>query len=212
VTASFTRVIDVSVPNGPGQHVYPGDPEPTLQAVHRIRDGAAANVTLITMGSHTGTHVDAPHHFIEDGPRLGQVALDRMVGEALVADLRGRAVIDAAALEGVETRPGDILLCRTDNSERWAAPSFQRDFVYFSDDAAEVILQRQLRAVGLDYLSIERFGSTDFPVHHRLLSAGVFIIEGLDLRQADPGRYVLVCLPLKFPDLDGAPARAVLLA
>jgi arylformamidase len=84
--------------------------------------------------------------------------------------------------------------------------------VYFSDDAAEVILERRLRAVGLDYLSIERFGSTDFPVHHRLLGAGVFIIEGLDLRQADPGRYVLVCLPLKFPDLDGAPARAVLLA
>jgi arylformamidase len=210
--ASFTRVIDVSVPNGPGQHVYPGDPAPRLEAVHRIRDGAAANVTLITMGSHTGTHVDAPHHFIDDGPRLGQVALDRMVGEALVADLRGRAVIDAASLAGVETEPGDILLCRTDNSERWAAPEFQRDFVYFNEDAAELMLARQVRAVGLDYLSIERFGSTDFPVHHRLLGAGVFVIEGLDLRQAEPGRYVLVCLPLKFPDLDGAPARAVLLA
>jgi arylformamidase len=210
--ASFTRVIDVSVPNGPGQHVYPGDPAPVLEAVHRIRDGAPANVTLITMGSHTGTHVDAPHHFIDDGPRLGQVALDRMVGEALVADLRGRAVIDAASLQGVETRPGDILLCRTDNSERWAAGEFQRDFVYFTEDAAEVIIERQVRAVGLDYLSIERFGSTDFPVHHRLLGAGVFVIEGLDLRPAEPGRYVLVCLPLKFPDLDGAPARAVLLA
>jgi arylformamidase len=210
--ASFTRVIDVSVPNGPGQHVYPGDPAPRLEAVHRIRDGAPANVTLITMGSHTGTHVDAPHHFIDEGPRLGQVALDRMVGEALVADLRGRTVIDAAALADVETRPGDILLCRTDNSERWAAPEFQRDFVYVSEDAAEVMLDRQVRAVGLDYLSIERFGSSDFPVHHRLLGAGVFIIEGLDLRQAAPGRYVLVCLPLKFPDLDGAPARAVLLA
>jgi arylformamidase len=210
--ASFTRVIDVSVPNGPGQHVYPGDPAPRLEAVHRIRDGAPANVTLITMGSHTGTHVDAPHHFIDEGPRLGQVALDRMVGEALVADLRGRTVIDAAALADVETRPGDILLCRTDNSERWAAPEFQRDFVYVSEDAAEVMLDRQVRAVGLDYLSIECFGSSDFPVHHRLLGAGVFIIEGLDLRQAAPGRYVLVCLPLKFPDLDGAPARAVRLA
>jgi arylformamidase len=156
--------------------------------------------------------VDAPHHFIDEGPRLGQVALDRMVGEALVADLRGRTVIDAAALADVETRPGDILLCRTDNSERWAAPEFQRDFVYVSEDAAEVMLDRQVRAVGLDYLSIECFGSSDFPVHHRLLGAGVFIIEGLDLRQAAPGRYVLVCLPLKFPDLDGAPARAVLLA
>ena len=210
--ARFERIIDISVPNGPGQHVYPGDPVPKVDSVHRIRDGAAANVSLLTMGSHTGTHVDAPYHFIDDGPRLGQVALERMVGEAVVADLRGRAAIDAAALRSVETLPGDILLCRTDNSERWEQAEFQRDFVYFTPDAAEVILERELRAVGLDYLSIEQFGSADFPVHHRLLGAGVFVIEGLDLRRAEAGRYFLVCLPLKFPELDGAPARAVLLA
>jgi arylformamidase len=206
------RVIDISVPNVPGMHVYPGDPVPETAPVRRIARGDVCNLTLLTMGSHTGTHVDAPYHFLADGPRLGDVALDRMVGDALVADLRGRAAIDAAALADVALRPGDILLCRTDNSERWASPEFRRDFTYVTEDAADVLVARGVRAVGMDYLSIERFGSEDFPVHRRLLGAGIFVIEGLDLRAVDPGRYTLVCLPLKFPDLDGAPARAVLLA
>lgn len=206
------RVIDISVPNGPEQHVYPGDPAPRIEAVHRIRDGAAANVSLLTMGSHTGTHVDAPYHFLDDGPRLGEVPLDRMVGPALVVDCRGRAAVDASALADAPIEAGDIVLCRTDNSARWRATEFQRDFAYVTLDAAELLLARGVRALGFDYLSIEQFGSRDFPVHHRLLGAGVFVIEGLDLSAVDAGRYLLVCLPLKFPDLDGAPARAVLLA
>ncbi len=205
------RVIDISVPNGPGQHVYPGDPPPRIEPAKRIAAGDVCNVSLLTMGSHTGTHVDAPYHFIDGAPRLGEVPLDRMVGEALVVDLRGRPAVDAAALAGAPLRPGDILLCRTDNSERWAAAEFQRDFTYLTLDAAAALIERGVRAVGIDYLSIEQFGRSDFPVHHRLLGAGVFVIEGLDLRAVDPGRYTLVCLPLKFPDLDGAPARAVLL-
>jgi arylformamidase len=206
------RVLDISVPNGPGQHVYPGDPEPRVEQVRSIAKGDPCNLSLLTMGSHTGTHVDAPFHFLADGPRLGDVSLDRMVGEALVADLRGRAAVDAAALADVPLRPGDILLCRTDNSWRWAKPDFQRDFTYLTEDAAALLVERGVRAVGMDYLSIERFGSKDFPVHKKLLGAGVFVIEGLDLRAAEPGRYTLVCLPLQFPTLDGAPARAVLLA
>ena len=209
---SPSRVIDISVPNGPTQHVYPGDPPPRVEQAKAIRAGDVCNVSLLTMGSHTGTHVDAPYHFIDGGARLGEVALERMVGEALVVDLRGRAAVDAAALESAALRTGDILLCRTDNSWRWEKAEFQRDFVYLTLDAADLLVERGIRAVGIDYLSIEQFGSSDFPVHHRLLGAGVFVIEGLDLRAVEPGRYTLVCLPLKFPDLDGAPARAVLLA
>ena len=205
------RVIDISVANGPRQHVYPGDPPPRIEQAKAIRRGDVCNVSLLTMGSHTGTHVDAPHHFIDGAPRLGDVPLDRMVGDALVVDLRGRAAVDAEALAGAPLRSGDILLCHTDNSERWAAGGFQSDFTYLTLDAAALLLDRGVRAVGIDYLSIEQFGSSDFPVHHRLLGAGVFVIEGLDLRGVEAGRYMLVCLPLKFPDLDGAPARAVLL-
>jgi arylformamidase len=206
------KVIDISVANGPGQHFYPGDPEPKVESVRKIENGDVANLSLLTMGSHTGTHVDAPFHFIKDGARLGQVSMDRMVGEALVADLRGRASIDAASLKDVPIRTGDIVLFLTDNSARWAAPSFQRDFTYVTKDAADVLVEAGVKAVGIDYLSIEQFGSPDFPVHHRLLGQGVFVIEGLDLGAVTPGRYTLVCLPLKFPNLDGAPARAVLLA
>ena len=205
------RVIDISVPNGPGQHVYPGDPVPQIDAVRRIANGDVCNLSLLHMGSHTGTHVDAPYHFLKDGARLGQVPLDRMVGPCLVADLRGRRAIDAAALRDVPFERGDILLCLTDNSAKWGAPEFQRDFTYVAKDAADLLVDRGVHALGMDYLSIEEFGSPDFPVHHRLLGAGVFVIEGLDLRQVAPGRYYLVCLPLKFPELDGAPARAVLL-
>ena len=212
MTARFERVIDISVPNGPGQHVYPGDPEPHVEHVHRIVEGKAANVSLLVLGSHTGTHVDAPYHFIEGGARLGDVSLDRMVGEALVLDMRGRAVVDRAAVADAPIRNGDIVLFHTDNSERWAQPGFQRDFTYVTEDAAHELVARGVRAIGMDYLSIEQFGSRTFPVHQILLGAGVFVIEGLDLREADPGRYVLVCLPLKFPGIDGAPARAVLLA
>jgi arylformamidase len=205
------RVIDISVANRRGMHVYPGDPTLRVEPARRIENGDVCNLSVLMMGSHTGTHVDAPYHFLADGPRLGDVPLDRMVGEALVVDLRGRSAIDAAALADVPLRAGDILLCLTDNSRRWAAPEFQRDFTYVTEDAADVLVARCVRALGMDYLSIERFGSTDFPVHRRLLGAGVFVIEGLDLGAVAPGRYTLVCLPLKFPDLDGAPARAVLL-
>jgi arylformamidase len=209
---AFTRVLDISVPNRPGMHVYPGDPELRVECVRTTAGGDVCNLSLLTLGSHTGTHVDAPYHFLGDGARLGDVSLDRMVGEALVADLRGRDAIDAAALDAVPLRAGDILLCLTDNSARWAAPAFRRDFTYLTADAADWLVRREARAVGIDYLSIERFGSADFPVHHRLLGAGIFVIEGLDLSGVAPGRYTLVCLPLKFPELDGAPARAVLLA
>ena len=205
------RVIDISVPNQVGMHSYPGDPVLRVEQVSDVRRGDVANLSLLTMGSHTGTHVDAPYHFLPEGPRLGDVGLDRMVGEALVADLRGRAAVDAAALAAVDLRAGDILLCLTDNSARWQRVGFQRDYTYLTEDAAELLVARGVRTVGMDYLSIERFGSRGFPVHHRLLGAGVFVLEGLDLSPAPPGRYTLVCLPLKFPALDGAPARAVLL-
>lgn len=206
------RIIDISVPNGPTQHVYPGDPPPRIEPAASIAAGDPANVSRITLGSHTGTHVDAPYHFLEDGPKLGAVPLDRMVGECVVLDLRGRQAVDADALRPAPIRPGDLVLCRTDNSWRWEQCEFQRDFTYLTLDGAEVLLDRGARAIGMDYLSIERFGSTGFPVHRRVLGAGLFVIEGLDLRAVEPGRYTLVCLPLKFPDLDGAPARAVLLA
>jgi arylformamidase len=134
-----------------------------------------------------------------------------MVGPAQVLDLRGLAAIDAAALRRHEIRAGDIVLFRTDNSERWAKPGFQEDFTYVTRDAAEYLVERDVKSIGMDYLSIEQFGSKTFEVHKLLLGKGILIIEGLDLRGIASGPYLLSCLPLKLEGVDGAPARAVLM-
>jgi arylformamidase len=192
-------------------HVYPGDPTLEQTQVRAIARGDVANLTHLALGVHTGTHVDAPAHFIDGAPTLEQVPLDRMVGPARVLDLRGLAAIDAAALARHEIAAGDIVLFRTDNSERWAAPGFQRDFTYLTPDGAAHLAARDVKTVGIDYLSIEQFGSTTFEVHKLLLGRGIFIIEGLDLRGVTAGPYLLACLPLKLEGVDGAPARAVLM-
>ena len=205
------RIWDVSVKAEPGMHVYPGDPPLETSRIRAIAKGDPANLTYLTLGAHTGTHVDAPAHFIEGGPTLEQVPLDRMVGDAVVLDLRGRDVIDAAALRGQSIERGAIVLFHTDNSARWERPGFQKDFTYVAYDAAEYLLERGVKTIGMDYLSIEQFGSTDFPVHKLLLGAGVLIIEGLDLRGVSAGPYVLSCLPMNLQGVDGAPARAILM-
>lgn len=207
----YERIWDVSVPNRPDMHVYPGDPTLEQTQVRAIKRGDAANLTHLSLGAHTGTHVDAPAHFIDGAATLDRVPLDRMVGPAQVLDLRGLAAVDAAALRRHRIHVGDIVLFRTDNSERWAAPGFQRDFTYLTLDAAEHLVGRGVKTVGMDYLSIEQFGSKDFAVHKRLLGQGIFIIEGLDLREVAAGPYLLSCLPLKLEGVDGAPARAVLM-
>lgn len=207
----FGRVWDVSVPDRPDMHVYPGDPTLEQTQVRAIKRGDAANLTHLSLGAHTGTHVDAPAHFIDGAPTLDQVPIDRMVGPAQVFDLRGLAAIDAAALRRHEIHDGDIVLFRTDNSERWAKAGFQKDFAYVTLDAAQYLVERGVKTIGMDYLSIEQFGSQDFAVHKLLLGKGVFVIEGLDLREIEAGPYFLACLPLKLEGVDGAPARAVLM-
>src|SRR6185369_17825369 len=126
-------------------------------------------------------------------------------------DLTGLAAIDAAALRRHQIQPGDIVLCKTDNSARWVKTGFQKDFTYVTLDAAEHLVERGVKTIGMDYLSIEQFGSKDFAVHKLLLGRGILIIEGLDLGAIAAGPYLLSCLPLKLEGVDGAPARAVLM-
>ncbi len=205
------QVWDVSVKDEPGMHIYPGDPAIEVRRVRAIAEGAAANLTYLACGAHTGTHVDAPAHFIDGGTTLEQIPLDRFVGPATVLDLRGRAHVDAAALREHEIPRGGIVLCKTDNSALWRRTGFQEGFTYVTRDAAEHLLACGVKTLGMDYLSIERFGSTDFPVHKLLLGRGVLVIEGLDLGAVSAGAYTLVCLPLNLQGVDGAPARAILM-
>lgn len=205
------RVWDVSVKVHAGMHVYPGDPPLEVTRVRAIAKGDPANLTHLSLGAHTGTHVDAPAHFIDGAPTLEQVPLDRMVGAATVLDLRGRAAIDAAALGRHGIQAGDIVLFKTDNSALWERLGFQEGFTYLTRDAAEYLVERQVKTIGMDYLSIEQFGSATFDVHKILLGHGVLIIEGLDLHAVSPGPYLLACLPLNLQGVDAAPARAVLM-
>lgn len=199
---------DVTVPLVAGMPVWPDEPGPVLSSVSRIADGDPANVTKLSLGSHTGTHVDAPRHFIEGGATVEQLSLDALCGPARVVHVDDDVSVKHRHLEphrGVER-----ILLQTRNGTLWGKQGFQKDFVYLEPDAAAWLVENRVRLIGIDYLSIEQFHSADYDTHHALLGAGIVIVEGLDLRRIEPGDYTLYCLPLKVVGADGAPCRAIL--
>ena len=190
--------------------VYEGDPGVEIAPRLEIARGDTANVSLLSMGSHTGTHVDAPAHFIEGGATVEALPLDSLIGPALVAEVGCERLIGRRDLESLPLDGQSRLLLKTRNSALWAAGDFSRDFVALDLEGARYLTERGLRLIGIDYLSIEAFHSPGHPVHRHLLGAGVVILEGLDLGRVAPGVYELVCLPLPVRGIDGAPCRAVL--
>ncbi len=203
-------VIDISLPIHSGMVLYEGDPGVDVTPRLEIARGDTANVSLLSMGSHTGTHVDAPAHFIEGGATVEALALDALIGPALVAEVGCERLIGRRDLERLPLDGHSRLLLKTRNSSLWAAGAFTREFVALNIDGARYLTDRGLRLVGIDYLSIEAFQSPGHPVHRHLLGAGMVILEGLDLTRVAPGVYELVCLPLPVRGIDGAPCRAVL--
>jgi arylformamidase len=210
-----TRVIDVSLPIGPDLLVWPGNPGVAITPTSRISRGDSSNVSEVRLGSHTGTHVDPPSHFLDGGTTAQDLPLDVMMGAATVADLRGVAgPIGPGELAGLSlTEDVTRLLLRTDNSALWAAgpQGFPDEYVSLSPDGARWLVDHGIRLIGIDFLSIEVRGAPGHPTHRTLLEAGVVILEGLDLSGVEPGAYTLVCFPLKIVGGDGAPTRAVLL-
>ncbi|HEV2861207.1 MAG TPA: cyclase family protein [Pyrinomonadaceae bacterium] len=208
-------IYDITVAVAPGRTpVYPGDPGVEVIQWAAISRGDSANVTSLNFGAHTGTHIDAPAHFIEGAPGMPSLPLDALVGEALVVEVPDTALsVEEEHLNEVEEGAARVLF-KTRNSAFWEDPRgrFREDFTYISPAAARALARRGVRLVGFDYLSVEKFGSEDFATHLALLSEGVVIVEGLDLRGVAPGRYELICLPLKIEagTGDGAPARALL--
>jgi arylformamidase len=191
------QIIDVSVPVRPGMITYPGDPEVRLERVSSIADGEVANLSRLDLGVHSGTHVDAPLHFVEGGASVETLPLDVLVGPCVVVD-----GLDVAAVP----RDAERVLFKTPNGRLWERAEFSEDFVALDGEAARALVERGVRLVGIDYLSIG-----DEEAHQALLGAAVVVIEGLDLREVDPGEYRLVCAPLKLEGAEGAPARVLLL-
>ncbi|HUS13745.1 MAG TPA: cyclase family protein [Chloroflexia bacterium] len=208
------RIYDISVPVYSGMVHWPGDPPVSIEQVSRMDQGADANVSHLDMGAHTGTHVDAPVHFVAGMPGVDALDLHVLVGPALVAHLDDTvADITPEVLEAAGIPPGtERVLFRTRNSAYWAQAEqgFQTDFVAVRPEAAAWLVARGVRLVGVDYLSVAPFDAS-VPTHVALLEAGVIPVEGLNLTGIEAGVYQLVCLPMKLQGCDGAPARAILM-
>jgi len=199
------------VPLRSGMVHWPGDPAVIMQRVQDMERGDRCNVTTLSMSAHTGTHMDAPFHFLQRGAGIDALPLEATLGPARVIGIEDRHSVKPAALRRHRIRRGERILLKTRNSRRcWRTDAFIEDYVYVTGQAAEFLVERGVRTVGVDYLSVGACHGDGAEVHRLLLGAGVWIIEGLDLSSVRPGRYELICLPLRIPGADGAPARAAL--
>jgi arylformamidase len=201
------KIHDISVSLSNQMPVYPGDPPLRIVREHSVPE-AEFNVSDVVTGTHIGTHIDPPFHFIESGYTVDQIPLDHLYGEAEVVDLTlVKTQVTSSDLNGISS---DIILLKTRNSKLWESSEFSKDYVSLDESAARWAVENHIKTIGIDYLSIGSFDD-GAGVHRILLGGGVTVVEGLDLRGITPGIYTLACLPIKIKDGDGAPARAILI-
>jgi arylformamidase len=205
------RIHDISLPIVDGGLVYPGNPAIRIAYQQAVAEGAGANVSALSLGSHTGTHVDAAKHFFDDGQTIDAVPLDRLIGRALVVEFDPSvAAIGADHLARTDLGTHTRVLLKTRNSGYNTERDFRPDYTYLAPDGAAYLVERGVVLVGVDYLSVEQFHSGHHRTHRTLLERQVVIVEGLALGAVAAGSYHFVCLPLRIAGIDGAPARAVL--
>jgi arylformamidase len=204
------KFLDVSVPLAAGMPAYPGNPAFELQPVKRIAEGGSSNHSRLVLGTHTGTHVDAPRHFFDGAAAVDELPLALLLGRARVVEIRKRGGIEAADLTAVGLREDLRVLLKTPNSALWNAGAFHQDYTHLAESGAQYLVDQGVKVVGIDYLSVEQYKKAGAPAHRALLSEGIIIIEGLNLAEAEPGMYEMYCLPLRVAGGDGAPARVVL--
>jgi arylformamidase len=212
---AFEKAVDLTHTLRNGMPVYPGDPSPSFE-LYRSLEKDGVNLTKLIMGSHTGTHLDAPKHFIQGGTGIDQIPPNKLIGEAYVADFSGKGIgsgIMASDFRLIDKHigPDDIVACYTGCSEHWEDSSVRKNYTYLSKDAADYLVSKRVRAVGIDFLSVEQFDATNAVTHKTLLGSGIFIIESLsnDLKGFLGQRILIICMPIKLKDGDGAPSRVV---
>jgi arylformamidase len=207
------KLYDISLTISETLPTWPGDPVIQLKQISSLAEGDDANVTHLSLCVHSGTHVDAPDHFLDNGETVEDISLELLVGKAALVEVLTEKMITAADLEIAAIPPGTKrILFKTSNSAYWATGNqeFQEDFIALAEDAAEYLVSREVEVIGVDYLSVAPY-TDPAPTHQILLEAGILIIEGLDLSRVKPGEYTLLCLPLKIGGSDGAPARVLLM-
>lgn len=196
--------------------IYPGDPFPSFEKYATLeKDGV--NLTRLTMGSHTGTHLDAPRHFIPDGIGIDQIPAEKLIGEAYVADLSQKPIGSGITSQDLQRQldrkvvKDDIVIVYTGCSEHWGDTVVRKGYTYLTADAADYLVSKQVRAVGIDFLSVEKFNAPEPVAHKTLLRNGIFIIESLSraLKQFIGRKILIICMPIKLQNGDGAPARVV---
>ena len=205
------KYIDISLTIEKNLPQWPGSKPIKIKRITNLNKGHSANVSWIGMDVHTGTHIDAPKHFIRNGKSIDKISLDKLIGKCYVYDVKNRKIIDSDFLKNSNIPKGiDKILFKTWNSKLWKDKNFRKDFVALTPDAAKWIVKKKISLVGIDYLSVQEFGEKDDKTHKILLKKEVVIIEGLNLEGVRQGMYEIIVLPIKIKGSDGAPARAIL--
>ncbi|MDQ5985126.1 MAG: Kynurenine formamidase [Syntrophus sp. SKADARSKE-3] len=203
---------DVSTTLKTGMLHWPGDPSVLIERVRDMDKGDTVNLSRVVMGVHSGTHVDAPVHFLSGAWGIDHIPLHLLIGEVRVLEIVSTKSVKEKDLAGHNIENGERILLRTANSIKQILhkDTFDKEFIYLEEDAAMFMAARGVKAVGVDYLSVGGYQKNGPDVHRILLKAGILIIEGVDLSLVTPGRYEMICLPLKIMDADAAPARVIL--
>ncbi|MCB2203017.1 cyclase family protein [bacterium] len=210
------QIYDISVPIRPSSIVWPGDPPVAIRQMSAISDGAESNLSQIRMSVHTGTHIDAPAHFLEGGKRIGDIPLEKLIGQVLVVEINpdqdvitDQVLINHPQIDAIKN--ASKVLFKTRNSKHWheSPDEFIKDYVGVDTSAAAYLAKLDLDLIGIDYLSISPFNDIEKP-HQILLEREIVLLEGVDLSEVKPGVYQIYCLPLKLQSCEGAPARVIL--
>ncbi|MEJ7828147.1 MAG: cyclase family protein [Segetibacter sp.] len=203
--------IDITATIHPQMMTWPGQPAVQLSKILSMANGDVCNLTQMSLSVHTGTHVDAPLHFLADGKDITTFPFDKLVGAARIIEIKDRETIKILELERANIQAGQRILFKTINSAmQWDKMEFKPDYVYLSTEAANYLAEKQISCIGIDYPSIAGYQKNEVPVHQVLLKAGIWIIEGLWLQNVHTGDYEMICLPLKIAGSDGAPARVII--
>jgi len=210
MSESSSVFIDISVPVSETMITWPSDPEPQFQWDNTMAQGASSNTSRFSMGSHNGTHVDAPLHFVEGAAPIDEVALDILIGPARVLDMTGKDVITAEDLKNAPLDAAERILFKTDASAFWADDYFHETFPHLDDEAARQLVEMNVKLIGVDYLSVEQYRGRGRQTHKILLGGGIVLVESVNLSGVEPGGYELICLPIRMKGMEAAPARALL--
>ena len=208
----FKSIYDISVLLGEESITYPGDPVFSRELMATIKDQGDCELSRLSMSAHSGTHMDAPSHFILGGKSIDKYGPADFMFSAIVFEIRDSQRILPEEMKGMPIQPGDALLFKTDNSRSGRCKSgvFSRNYVYLSEEAADLCIEKGAGLVGIDYITIDRFNDPTFGVHHKILGKNILILEGIDLSEVPPGRFTLFCPPLKIKDGEASPVRAFL--